>query len=752
MTVFITVTGIVQGVGYRPFVARLAEACAVCGFVRNIGGIVEITASGNQEALDNFVQRLQTSWPEGAHLLRVDVQNAAPQTFSSFRIVQSAQRAVAQPPMLPPDLATCETCLREMETPTDRRWHYPLISCTACGPRYSIMETLPYDRDTTSMGEFAMCPACTEEYTTESRRRHAQTISCPDCGPQVTLHRNGQTFSGEDAFAIASSLLRHGGILALKGIGGYQLACDPWNEEAVLRLRALKGRERKPFAVMFRDLALIRACCKTRPLEETLLRSSARPILLLDKRPDPDKTMAPFCQAVSGESASIGAFLPCTGLHHLLLRAHRALVMTSCNRSGEPILTEDSQALAFGADAVLTHPRRIVTPLDDSVLQIVDEAQQFVRRSRGYVPLPIVTDLPVSRPIAALGGDLKACFCLMLRDYVYPSQYFGDLESYGVQRAFRQGMEHMQRLLNIRPAAVACDLHPGYYTTRHAAELGLPVHAFQHHHAHIASVMAEHRLRQCTGIALDGTGYGPDGTIWGCEGLACSGSTFRRFAHLLPLPLVGGDRAMKDAAQTALCYLLSAGCAPENAQTALLRAALQNQVSVHKTSSMGRLFDALSSILQIKQYNSYEGECAIALENAALSARRARSAPYPLHFCSSQAADGTLLFDPRPLLQEAQAAMRRPDMDRGALALGFHHAVADMICQMAQCAADQSGETAVALSGGVFANRLLTELATAQLRRQHLKPYLNQAVPVNDGGLSLGQAWLCAQKLEGGIF
>ena len=237
----------------------------------------------------------------------------------------------------------------------------------------------------------------------------------PDCGPQVTLHRNGQTFSGEDAFAIASSLLRHGGILALKGIGGYQLACDPWNEEAVLRLRALKGRERKPFAVMFRDLALIRACCKTRPLEETLLRSSARPILLLDKRPDPDKTMAPFCQAVSGESASIGAFLPCTGLHHLLLRAHRALVMTSYNRSGEPILTEDSQALAFGADAVLTHPRRIVTPLDDSVLQIVDEAQQFVRRSRGYVPLPIVTDLPVSRPIAALGGRSQGLLLSTLR-------------------------------------------------------------------------------------------------------------------------------------------------------------------------------------------------------------------------------------------------------------------------------------------------------------------------------------------------
>lgn len=751
MTLLITVTGIVQGVGYRPFVARLAEACAISGFVRNIGGIVEIAASGKKEALDKFVQRLQTSWPEGAYILQVAVQETAAQTFSGFRIAPSQNRHIPQPPMLPPDLATCKTCLQEMESPSNRRYRYPLISCTACGPRYSIMETLPYDRNTTSMQDFSMCPACETEYTTQTRRRHAQTISCLDCGPQITLHQGNQCFSGEAAITRANALLQQGCLLALKGIGGYQLACDPWNESAVNRLRALKGRERKPFAVMFRDLSVVQSYCQLLPAEETLLQSSARPILLLQKREKDAGDAPPFCAAVSSESRSIGAFLPYTGLHHMLLQAQKALVMTSCNKTGEPIITEDTQALAFGADAVLTHPRRIVTPLDDSVLQVNAGAQQIIRRSRGYVPLPLVVAPSVPHPIAALGGDLKACFCLMLQNYVYPSQYFGDLESYEIQRAFRRGIQHMQQLFNVHPAAVACDLHPGYYTTQYADALALPIYAYQHHHAHIASVMAEHRLSQCIGIALDGTGYGPDGTVWGCEGLLCRGSTYRRFAHLMPLPLVGGDQAMKDARQVALCYLLDAGCTPGHEQVPLLRAALQNRLGVHKTSSMGRLFDAVSSILQIKQYNSYEGECAIGLENAAWAAQRAQTAPYPLQLPFSETDGGTLLFDPRPMLLELYEAMRRSPQLQGALALGFHHAVADMVCRMAQFAAEESQETAVALSGGVYANRLLTEQIVTRLQQQKFTPYWNHVIPGNDSGLCLGQAWLCAQDLEGGV-
>ena len=753
MTVLFTVFGIVQGVGYRPFVAGLAEEAGISGFVRNCGGIVEITASGEEVRLQRFSERLRSETPEGAFVLRVEEKTLEDEPFDGFRIVESGEKpaGLTETPLVPPDLPMCGECARELADRENRRYRYPFISCASCGPRYSIITGLPYDRPQTTMWDFPMCDACADEYR-QGRRRHAQTISCRDCGPQL-LYRgaDGAECESEEALRLGSELLKNGKVLALKGVGGYQFACSPRLPEAVERLRLLKGREKKPFAVMFPSVASVQECCEVSPEEEKLLSSAARPIVLLRKKTEL------FCLGVSGDSRFIGAFLPYTGLHQILTQECGPLIATSANLTTEPILVRDADVVAMKSpylDGVLYNTREILNPLDDSVARVFRGMPQMIRRSRGYVPLPIILDRPAPRPVFAAGGDLKSCFCLLSGENAYLSQYFGDLESYGVQKNYREGLSHMERVFGIAPAVIVCDLHPGYFSSALAGEEAERLDAeqpifVQHHHAHAASVMAEHRLQSCLGVVYDGTGYGTDGTIWGGEFLLCRGASFERKGCLSRVTLCGGDAAAKNAAQTADCYRISSGKKSGSPVFPLVSAAVAGGVGTFESSSMGRLFDAAAAILGIREQNGYEGECPIALENAAASALAQRKEPYPFHFRLNRDENGCIRADQtdfaRQLLEAAEAGA-----DREAAALGFHRAVAAMTEEICLAVRRETGENHIALSGGVFANLILLSDCFDRLQKDGFEVYTNQIVPSNDGGISLGQAWVCARLMENG--
>ncbi len=748
MTVFVTVTGVVQGVGYRPFVAGIAREARVDGLVRNSGGAVEIFASGPEAAVAEFLRLLRERRPPGAAVLELSSREVPERRFGGFSIAPSGGRAAdaAGPPVFPPDLPVCGDCLREMLDPSDRRFGYPFISCASCGPRFSILDALPYDRENTSMRDFAMCGPCAAEYRT-GRRRHAQTISCRDCGPQLLFAGGGDSCEREDALRRGIALIRSGAVVAVKGVGGYQYVCLPGDAGAVERLRRLKGREKKPFAVMFPDEKSVRAACRVSPEEEALLRSPARPIVLLEKSKEV------FCRGVCGESRFLGAFLPSMGLHRLLTDACGPLIVTSANRTNEPILFEDERMAELDSPllgGVLYHTRAIRTPLDDSVARVFRGIPQVLRRSRGYVPLPIRLGVSSPKPVLAAGGDLKSCFCLLSGGRAYLSQYFGDLESYRTQRNYRSALERMERIFGIAPQTVACDLHPGYFSSDLAEKIaaGLPggrAVPVQHHHAHAASVMAEHRLDGCIGVVFDGTGYGTDGTVWGGEFLLCRGAGFRRAGRLSRVTLCGGDAAARNAALTADCYRFAAGARSGGGDFPLVSAALSSRVGTFESSSMGRLFDAAAAILGIREKNGYEGECPVALENAAAAARAAGREPYPFRFRLSDGGDGCLCADQvdftRQLLRAAESGA-----DRGAAALGFHRAAARMTAEMCRRIRAESGENRVALSGGVFANLLLLGDCRDLLAADGFEVYFNSAVPCNDGGISLGQAWVCARK------
>lgn len=753
MTVLFTVFGIVQGVGYRPFVAGLAEEAGVSGYVRNCGGVVEICASGEEAQIRSFAERLRNEAPEGAFVLRVEEKPAEEKRFDGFRIAESGEKSAVshETPLVPPDLPMCDACGRELDDPANRRYRYPFISCASCGPRYSIIRDLPYDREQTTMREFPMCASCAEEYR-KGRRRHAQTVSCHDCGPQLRYRgADGAECEKEEALRLGAGLLKQGAVLALKGVGGYQFVCSPVLPKAVEHLRLLKGREKKPFAVMFPSVESIRGSCVVSPAEEKLLRSPARPIVLLRKKAEP------FCAGVSGDSRFIGAFLPYTGLHHILTRECGPLIATSGNITSEPIIVRDGDLFAMKSpylDGVLYNTREILNPLDDSVGRLFRGAPQLIRRSRGYVPLPVILERRALRPVFAAGGDLKSCFCLLSGDRAYPSQYFGDLESYGVRQNYRCGLERMERIFGISPAAVACDLHPGYFSSALAREeakrlgIGEPVYV-QHHHAHAASVMAEHRLKSCIGVVFDGTGYGTDGTVWGGEFLLCRGASFERRGRLNRVTLCGGDAAARNAALTADCYRSAAGEHSGSASFPIVSAALAGHVNTFECSSMGRLFDAAAAILGIRKTNGYEGECPIALENAAASALAEGKEPVPFRFRLNRDETGCIAADQadfaRQLLQAA-----RGGTGRDAVALGFHSAVASLVEEICERIREETGENHVALSGGVFANLLLLSDCFNRLEKDGFEVYTNQLVPSNDGGISLGQAWICARLQENG--
>ena len=773
----ITILGVVQGVGYRPFVAALAEQLHIKGSVCNSGGVVRIDAFGDAEAMDNFICRLRSYAPPAARVDRVQAERAEKEEPcpSDFRIVESEAENHADLPLLPPDLPVCEECLAEMKKPGDGRYRYPFISCVNCGPRYSIMEAVPYDRAHITMRKFAMCPSCRKEYAQMgNRRRHAQTISCHDCGPQLYWKARGDEGAvvyreKEEALEEALSVLQRGGVIALKGIGGYQFSCRPDNADSVDRLRQLKHRDKKPFAVMFPSMESIREVCMVSEQEEALLLSPARPIVLLNLK----KGRYGFASGVSGESRFLGAFLPYTGLHQMLTEAAGPLVMTSGNVTDEPILTSDEEMEELWKqrpmllEGIAWNDRKIVTPLDDSLVRITGGRPQLLRRSRGFVPAPVALPGECPVPVLAMGGDLKACFCLAYRKRGYMSQYFGDMESYKVFRTFLQAAEHMEKLFGMVPGAVACDLHPGYATAGEAARLAeernLPLFPFQHHHAHAASVMAEHGLRRCIAVVFDGTGYGTDGTVWGGEFLLCEGGSFLRAGHLEETELAGGDSSAKDAGLTALCHLYQAGCElskgktendrpEEDLREKMVRAAVSNHINTEKSSSMGRLFDAMSALLGIREYNSYEGECAIALENAAARAIEKNAAPPELYFPIREEeeillADRTEII--RKIFRETREAKTwyKEEERAEALALSFHEAVSCMVLEMCRRIRERFHEDKVALSGGVFANVILQERCRSLLEEQGFRVYVNEQVPGNDGGIALGQAWLAAERL-----
>lgn len=737
----IRIFGMVQGVGFRPLVFRNAIKYGIKGTVRNIGGIVEIIAQAPKENLEAFLTEFSGGEGKDYEIVNLETEEIKSEVFLDFKILKSGSDHEIS--IIPPDLPVCGTCQRELFTDSNRRHRNPFISCTSCGPRYTILNSLPYDRHTTSMEDFPMCPSCRKEYTeAESRRFHAQTISCNDCGPYIILN----DLVNEEALLEAERILKSGGILAVKGIGGYHFVCSPFFEETVMNLRRLKGREEKPFAVMFETMDSIKEYCFVSQEERKLLLSKARPIVLLYQK---EKPMA---QAVNKGGIYCGAFLPYTPLQILLTKSCGPLVMTSANLSGKPVMKEEEEIFKLKTpylNGVLYHKRRILRSVDDSVAKIIDRKPQIIRRSRGYVPYPVFLSHKSSdAEIFAAGGDLKAAFCLYKKGSAVVSQYFGDLEEQSVLEEYQASCKDLKNLFQMNPSLAVCDLHPNYHSASYAKTLGLPVLPVQHHHAHIASVMAEHDLSgPVIGIAFDGTGYGCDGNIWGGEFLICEGARFKRAAKLSYTPMLGGDSSMRDGKKTAACFLLQAGLAEEiqDDRLELISAALRHKVNTVLSSSMGRLFDAVASILGICQENRYEGECAAMLEKEAALAVRNRIEPVKLAFAIREKS-GIIEIDPGLLLKTLTNL--RKTADRSALALGFHYAAAEAVLEVSNRLRKKEGISTVALSGGVFQNTVLTESVLKLLRKDGFQVFVNLAVPPNDGCISLGQTYIGLMSLQ----
>ncbi len=745
----VRVRGVVQGVGFRPFVYRLARGSGLAGNVGNDDEGVVLEVEGPTDAVDDFLRGLVSAPPPLARIDAVESTSIAPVGEARFRIVESHGSSGGRT-FMAPDVAVCDDCRREMSDPTDRRYRYPFVNCTNCGPRFTITERLPYDRPNTTMRAFALCPACAAEYTDPADRRfHAQPVACAVCGPRLWFEGAQGVVAGTDAaLAAAHQALHSGAVLAVKGLGGYHLACDPRADAVVARLRERKRRPAKPFAVMVRDLDVARrlACLDD---EAALLSAPQRPIVLLRRRADDG-----LSTLVAPAQPLVGILLPYTPLHHLLFEpvpgsnsgAPDALVMTSGNLSDEPICFEDADArtrLAPLVDGWLLHDRPIHVPCDDSVLRMVDGAELPIRRSRGYAPLAMRLPFEVA-PSLAVGGELKNAFCLAAGRDAWMSQHIGDMGSLETMAAFDRSVAQFCEVYGIDPELVVADAHPGYQTRRWAERQSEhPVALVQHHYAHVVSVMLEHRVVPDTtvvGFAFDGTGYGTDGAVWGGEVLLADYDGFSRVAHLRSVLMPGGDATVRQPARIALAYLRSAALAwdPRLAPVAAtpadeLRALdrqLERGMGCVRTSSVGRLFDAASALLGVCQRASYEAQAAIELETiAAPCVESARNYAFGL---------GDGVIDPAPVL----AGMIRDvtaGVDVGSIAAGFHVALAAAIVDIAEGQRASYGVTTVALSGGVFQNVVLLRLTRASLGARGFDVLTHRLVPPNDGGLALGQ-------------
>lgn len=735
MTKRIFITGIVQGVGFRPCCKKVADEMQLSGTVKNLGACAEIVIKCDNRVTEEFLRRLVSLLPNEARIESVNITDCDIQVKDGFEIISSTPSHTIFPEIIP-DVATCDICLNELENSLDRRHRHPFISCTACGPRYSIIKALPYDRANTSMDKFRLCNHCRQEYTDNiGRRLHAQTIACNDCGPTLSWVPESK------AAPLLSAVLclKSGGVIAVKDIGGYHFVCMPDDKVAVENLRNLKLREQKPFAVMFENIDSVKEYAEINPKEEELLLSPARPIVLVEKIKD-------FEGDVCADSRFIGAMLPSNPVQHMLIRSVGPLVMTSGNISGEPIITNDSEILKIYNEnkllrGVLYHDREILTPLDDSIYYVIDDTAHIARRGRGVVPSSITVDCG-EKTIFAAGGDLKASFAIYKNKKAVMSQHFGDLENTECVDEYKKAAKHMAKLYDFAPDVCVCDMHPIYFSSGLSHKIfGSEPLTVQHHHAHIASVMAEHSIDRVLGFALDGTGYGTDKTVWGGEALLCDGSDFKRIAHLKAVTLCGGDEISKNAAETLACYLLSAGIpVPKEvlneADTAILSAAIKMNINCVKSSSCGRLFDAVCCLLGFGDYNHFEGQCAISLENAAAFAIKRKAVAYPLELDYNNG-----VLDTLGLIRQISDAKNR-GVGRYSLALGFHYALADGLVKVAKAEAIKE----IALSGGSFNNRILTAYLSRRLKAEGFSVYMNEKVPCGDGGIALGQLYLAGRK------
>lgn len=762
MVISIKVKGAVQGVGYRPFIANKATEYGITGYVKNIGAAVLIIASGKEDKVRSFLGSLYSDYPSGAIILDVEseVIEDSSDSYDEFKIIDSESISLSDElPVFLPDIGICDDCLKELLDSSDRRYGYPLISCASCGPRLSIIDSLPYDRATTRMKKFVMCPRCHEEYLS-GRRMHAQTISCHECGPQMIFDYldSGKIISAfcNEAVDKAIEVLSKGGIIGLKGISGYQFVCKA-DEASAKRLRSIKGRENKPFAVMFADIVHVKQYCLVNEKEEELLRSSARPIVLLNRIKD-----MPY--EVCKDSRYIGAFLPSSGVHRLICDAVGPIICTSGNLSDDNIIIDDEDfkdAFLKKIDGMLYHDREIVMPQDDSVCYVLDLGDieysvQYIRRARGYAPLPLLIKGQQldNSSILAFGGDLKSTFALAKKDKILPSQYIGDLESTNTYSSYKRIIDQYLKLFEFLPDHYICDLHPLYFSTKYAKEIAnkknIDVTFVQHHFAHSLSVMVEHSLLSCIGIAFDGTGYGTDGKVWGGEVFSCKGSDYSRICHLSYVTLSGGNTAPKNAELVKKCYEKALNY---DIDDKLVEAALANNINVFETSSMGRLFDSVAALLDIKKYNSYEGECAILLENMAEEFLKKESnkddyPKYELKILKDD--DGSYIADQLDLFDQIKKSYDNKEFEVPDIAYGFHMSIAAFVKEICCIIRHENSEDKVCLSGGVFNNRILLRECIRLLRNSDFKVYWNNQVPCGDSGIATGQAYygLICKDLE----
>jgi hydrogenase maturation protein HypF len=755
----ISVRGIVQGVGFRPFIYALARRHGLAGLVRNDAEGVHIEAEGSPEELERFLQKIKEEAPPLAVVEAVAWRPLAVREEREFRIEESRE-GIRRRALISPDVATCEECLAELFDPANRRYRYPFTNCTNCGPRFTITRSVPYDRAMTTMAHFEMCPECQREYDDPSDRRfHAQPNACPVCGPQARLlDRFGHELRGkpEDPILRAAWVLRGRAVLAVKGMGGYHLACDPFDARAVRTLRGRKVRQDKPFALMARDLEQVRELCRVGPEEERLLTSPARPIVLLERRED-----SGVAEDVAPRQKTLGVMLAYTPLHHLLLHdAEIPLVMTSGNRSDEPIAYRDEEAfeqLWDIADYFLVHDRPIHMRCDDSVVRAAGEKMYPIRRSRGYAPAPLGVAESFGRHVLACGGELKNTFCVAKDRHVFLSHHIGDLENYETLRSFREGVEHYCRLFDVQPELVAYDLHPEYLSTKYARELeeaALPAVGVQHHHAHIASCLADNERpgeERVIGVALDGTGYGTDGTVWGGEFL--EGSTQERFvrrAHLEYAPMPGGAAAIREPWRMAIAQLLALYGEEEvlklplamvrrigERNVRLISRLVEHKLNTPPTSSAGRLFDAVAALVGVpgSRRTTYEGQAAVELE---LAADGPTSRGYP--FRLRPEGEGWVVETWETVAAVVEDLLSGREAKE--VSSRFHRTMAEMVVAGCEKIREARGVSAVALSGGTFQNMLLLGQVIGLLEEKGFAVYRHRRVPTNDGGLSLGQAML----------
>lgn len=743
----VNIRGAVQGVGFRPFVYRLATSLGLKGWVSNGIQGVAIEAEGPLETLQIFLVRLEKEKPAHSFIQGLEPAYLDSQGYASFEIRPSRDEGPKTAIALP-DIATCPECLSELLDPADRRYRYPFINCTHCGPRFSILEALPYDRVHTTMKRFQMCGRCREEYENPMDRRfHAQPNACPDCGPQLECwNARGDALAEKEAALKAAVLaIVQGQIVALKGIGGFQLLANARDRQAVQRLRERKRRDEKPFAILCPHLEEARRLCEVSPLEERLLLSSEAPIVLLMKKPAGD-----VCDLVAPRNPCLGVMLPYSPLHHLLMSdLGIPIVATSGNISDEPICISELDAvtrLDGVADFFLVHDRPIARYVDDSVVRVVMGRELVIRRARGYAPLPI-TLKEEAPPLLAVGAHLKNTVAVTAGKSVFVSQHIGDLQTAPAYDAFQRAIKDLETLYQLSPAAVACDRHPNYLSTRYAERSGLPVVPVQHHYAHALSCMAENELEPpVLGVSWDGTGCGLDKSIWGGEFLRIKEDGFERYAHWRTFPLPGGEKAIEEPARCALGLLYEmegeaafarAGIAPVQAfsslERAILKTMLKQEVNAPRTSSVGRLFDAVASLLGLRQGVRYEAQAAMDLEFAAAGHETAET--YPLWIGDPKGTPGEgLIVDWEPMIRAILKDIQQA-APAGLVARRFHNALAEAVVEVAK----RSNEERIVLSGGCFQNRVLSERTVRRLVEEKFRPYWHQRIPPNDGGIALGQ-------------